>query len=58
MSETQRATPTDERGEDPVEVLREHREAFADVAASDLPIAEDCQRALDWLERQEGETDV
>lgn len=38
--------------------LREHRDTLERLADTDLPIAEDAQRGLDWLEDFEaGETD-
>ena len=37
----------------PLEAVEQHRELFERLAGTDLPIAEDAQRALDAL--QEGE---
>jgi hypothetical protein len=38
---------------DPEEVAEEHRDLFERLANSDLPIAEDFERALDALDRME-----
>lgn len=38
--------------------LQENRDTYERLAGTDLPIAEDAQRALDWLDRYEaGEFD-
>lgn len=53
-------TMTTERTPDPdradvVSVIAEHEELFRRLAASDLPIAEDAQRALRLLEQEQGD---
>lgn len=47
---TDRSGREGDREKSPEEVIREHREAFEYLAETDLPIAVDCQRALDHVD--------
>jgi hypothetical protein len=46
-------TPGDPNREEVEKKVEENRELFEDLAGSDLPIAEDYQRVLDYVDEEE-----
>ena len=43
---------------DPTDEIRENKDLFKRLAESDLPIADDCRRALELIEAAEGDDDA